>query len=153
YAIDAPGESISCPASANQCRAYTGNTGNNIRPIFESGTDTFEPTGDDAEALAVAKEAWSPEDAVSIAAESLQVNFNSLRVSGGANGNKIMRALPTSGMETNTSYELTFWARGSVQTLDIYLEQGGNRWSLTTDPLTGESAFVSLSQTWRAYTV
>ncbi|PIZ93777.1 MAG: hypothetical protein COX83_00960 [Candidatus Magasanikbacteria bacterium CG_4_10_14_0_2_um_filter_41_31] len=153
YAIDAPGESVSCPASANECRAYTGNAGNNVRPVFESGTDTFEPLGDDADSLSQAKSAWSPADQVSIAAEALQVTFNSLRVNGGAAANSISRSLPAGAFESNTAYQLTFWARGTAQTLSISLQQGDDTRSLTTDPVTNTNLPISISQTWRAYTV
>ncbi|PIR76119.1 MAG: hypothetical protein COU32_03850, partial [Candidatus Magasanikbacteria bacterium CG10_big_fil_rev_8_21_14_0_10_42_10] len=153
YAIDAPGESTSCPAVANECRAYTGNAGNNIKPVFESITDTFDPIGDTADSLIQAKASWTPSSSVNIVAESLQVSFNSLRVDGGVSGDKIYRALPAASIEAGTSYELTFWARGTAQTLSIYLEQGGNQWSLTTDPLTNANLPISISQTWRSYTV
>ena len=89
-AIDAPGESVSCIAEAVGCRAYTGNTGNNIKPVFE---DTFEPSGTDAEALVTEKENWSPDTAVNIAAESVQVNLRSLGISGNNDGTIVRLSL------------------------------------------------------------
>jgi len=153
YAIDAPGESVSCPASANACREYVGNAGNNTKPVFETGTDTFEPNSDTADSLAQAKAMWGPEDQVSIAPESLQVNFNSLRINGGSAANVVTRDLSAGSIESGSSYELTFWARGTAQTLSIYLKQGDQTWSLTSDPLTDTDLPISISQTWRSYTV
>jgi hypothetical protein len=162
YAIDAPGESMSCPAEANGCREYTGNNGSNLKPIFENITDEFEPEdGTDADALNVAKQNWSPANSVNIAAESVQVNLHSLSIVGGPAGDIIKRSLPLDIMKSDSgesdtsysSYELRFWARGAVQKVNIALEQGSTAWALTHDPITNLDIPVSIGTSWREYRV
>lgn len=150
HAIDAPGESVSCIPEAVGCRAYTGNTGNNIKPVFE---DSFEPVGTDAEALSTAKADWLPADAVSIAAESLQVNLHSLSIDGGVEGNIVERTIPSEAIASGSSYELRFWARGASQRVQIALEQGDQAWELTYDPITNAGIPVSVGASWREYRV
>lgn len=150
YGIDAPGESISCTPEANGCRAYVGNSGNNSKPVFE---DTFEPVGTDAEALTLAKAAWVPQNAVNIAAESLQVNLHSLGITGNGDGDVVARDIPLDAIATGSSYELRFWARGAGQTLLISLEQNGVEWPLTYDPIFDEEIPISIGSSWREYKV
>jgi hypothetical protein len=149
YAIDAPGESRSCAPQANGCRAYVGNTGNNTKQIFESLVDTFEPVGTDEQALLKAKEAWSP-STLTIAGESITVNGHSLNMS---STDRASRALPAGAMEVGASYELVFWARGAVQSVNIALEQGSATWSFTKNPLINAETPVSIGASWREYRV
>ncbi len=154
YGIDAPGESITCTPEANGCRAYTGNNGSNTKPVFE---DAFEPTGPEAEALTNAKEFWYPASAVSIAAESLQVNLHSLSVTNNSDGDILGRQLPLDAIETGSSYELRFWARGIGDTISIYLQQnsadGAQVWPITYDPITEQELPISIGTSWREYRV
>ncbi len=150
YAIDAPGESVSCIAEANGCRAYTGNSGNNTKPVFD---DIFEPTSDESDAFVIAKADWSPANAVAIAAESVQVNLHSLSISGSTEGDIVQRNIPLDAIETGSFYELRFWSRGAVQKVLISLEQGNEAWELTYDPITNSDIPVSIGTSWREYRV
>ncbi len=148
HAIDAVGESTSCPAEFNGCRAYSGNAANNVESVF-GGTETFEVfDAGDADALNNAKEGWSPQS-LKVSPESLQVGGYSLEIDVDL-ANKIILS---DNVKTNTSYELSFWARGVTQNVDIYLQQGNNTWSLTLDPLLDIEQGVSIGSTWKKYQV
>ena len=115
-------ESLSCPAAANACRAYVGNTGNNRSEIFGIAGDTFEPTSENPDALFLAREDWFPRNGVDIAAEALQVGQHSLEL----RVEDTRRLIPAGVLEPGDFYELTFWARGGAQNLEIRFEEDNN---------------------------
>jgi len=139
-------ESSQCSAVYSGCRAYTGNTGNNLRPNVI--LDGFE--GSPSEALSV----WSTG---SISAEALQSAQHSLRVTGGT----IERTISVGTIDSDSSlysgawYELSFWARGIPQNLVITFEQAGAQVGLFTadvlDPTT--PSFVTIGNSWKEYTL
>lgn len=141
-AIDAPSESASCPSTANGCRAYTGNKGNNTKKILNETFETGVPAG------------WS----VPTGAAALKTSANAINVGGNSlevNSDTLAYLVPQGQIETGASYELTFWARGLPQTLTMYLEQGESKqkWSLTANSLTGAEQAVSFGNTWKEYHV
>jgi len=147
-AIDATGESTSCIAEANGCRIYSGNAANNTESVFN--IDTFElDDASNADALNMAKEGWSPASVV-VSPESLQVGGYSLQI----NTDNAERKIQAVDVKPDTSYELSFWARGTTQNIIIYLQQGSDdEWSFTFDPLLDIEQGVSIGSTWKKYQV
>ncbi len=135
WTISKPGESNACPKSANGCRQYIGNTGNNIKQVYFTA---FEPDGTDANALAKAKEGWSGN--VQIKPEAIQVGQYSLGVTGGAD-----YTFATSTITGQDWYEISFWARGNTQNLYVSLKQGAVENKFTA------SASLTVSGEWREY--
>ncbi|OGH81111.1 MAG: hypothetical protein A3F93_00100 [Candidatus Magasanikbacteria bacterium RIFCSPLOWO2_12_FULL_34_7] len=119
-------ESSRCPAVANECRAYTGNTGNNLRlniiaDGFESATTTdgwflLAPSGSN----------------ISISSESLQRGQSSLRISNSAGQEYLIREIELGtteelvSLQSNGWFELSFWARGAPQDISIRFMQDTN---------------------------
>ncbi len=103
------GTSKPCAAAVNTCRAYKGNTGNNVRNIF---TNNFEQ--------AVASDAlagWGPSADIAQSLESTRSGEHSLSYNG--TGAVYKDILLTPG----ESYDLTFWAKGAVgETVTVTLE-------------------------------
>lgn len=117
-------EASSCPAAANGCRAYTGNAGNNVNPrlIF----DTFEPAAtsnpaDAARALTQAGANWTDQANVRVVSEAVVVGQHSLQV----NRDVVERTIASRVVQPNRWYELSFWARGTAQLVDVTLHQEG----------------------------
>lgn len=98
-------ESVSCPAAANQCRSYVGNTGENIR-IIELGT--FENDN---------LEGWTGGN---VSTESPFRDQGSLRVTNSASRELTPAQLRTEAIDSG--YELRFWARGVAQQVSADLE-------------------------------
>ncbi|MFA6427805.1 MAG: hypothetical protein WCW16_05215 [Candidatus Magasanikbacteria bacterium] len=136
-------EADSCPATANGCRSYIGNQGNNI----EVHSMNFEPDGDDTDALTRAKEGWPGN--TSIEAEATQVGLHSLRITGDAS-----YTFNAERMQSGAWYELSFWARGQTQALDISFRQdGATKGTFTLDPLTNTSIQAPIGNDWQEYTL
>ena len=103
------GASQSCAASANTCRAYKGNAGNNVQNIFNNN---FEQANI-SEALA----GWSPTDNISQSLESTHQGEHSLSYNG---TDAVVKNL---SLEAGQSYDLTFWAKGSAgESITVVLE-------------------------------
>lgn len=117
-------EARSCPAAANGCRTYIGNTGGNRGIVFD---DNFEPAGNDPQALLRANPAWQEYSGgglyvtstnVAVASEALRVSEHSL----GINTDNAGRWVDPATIRRGTLYELTFWARSvAPQNVSIYL--------------------------------
>lgn len=152
-----PSQARTCPASANGCRLYIGNTGNNIKQVF---LDDFEPAELDVNEPLVANSfAWEvsgPDE--NIVQEALQVGAYSLRV--GEEGGKMLanKIFAQNQLRQDGWYELHFWARGSGQKLAIGFA-GQNTADLsemdgfTKDPVTGAQTYISLGAEWREYSL
>lgn len=143
-------ESLTCPATANKCRAFTGNLANDVQEIFDI---TFEPEGDDEDALLDAMEGWTDGE---ISAEATLVSQNSLKVE----SNLLRYIIEEETLEKDGWYELSFWAKGVPQTFSITIRQdinGGNNFSwvmadFTADPVLPDvNVNVSIGQTWQEY--
>lgn len=124
FTISEPGLSSSCPANANQCRAYAGNTAGNTVNIF---THNFEPNGEDDDALLDAREGWigfGNGASVRVVSEATDVGLHSLLLE---QGSAMLALSPTNtpGLAGNSFYEFSLWARGSGA-LDIRIAQGGD---------------------------
>lgn len=148
--ISTPGESTSCSPQANLCRAFTGNTGNNVQEVAFM---TFDPNSDDGDALIEAKEGWSTGNVV---ADSALVGGKSLQVE----SQFLTYQFPTSTIKKDAWYELSFWARGTPQSFAIDLMQdinGGKNYSwsqadFTSNPAIEDSdVYVSIGQEWQEY--
>lgn len=142
----------SCPASANQCRQYVGNTGSNIHEVFE---DEFEPLVNEPAALLAARQGWSatplPGD-FNVASESLIPGKYSLRV--GATVQNLERALPANTLKSGSSYQLTFWARGVPQTIQAQFFQGTTaRGDFNLNVTTNQTDVSGIGITWRQYAI
>lgn len=145
----APG---SCPAAANLCRAFTGNAGNNVQEVM---LKTFEPVNEEADSLAFAQEGWSTGK---IAADSVHVGQHSLQVESQA----ATYTFATSTIKADGWYELSFWARGTPQSVVVEFRQdvnGGTDYnnimgSFTKDyKNTQTDVPVSIGQEWREYSL
>jgi IS1 family transposase len=158
-----------CPASANGCRLYIGNNGNNLYEVFKQD---FEPTGTDATALTELKTNWCQNNTlncvqnnVDIKPESTYVGGNSLRV---VNTDVHYRFASSTLFELENQekwFTLTFWAKGDILDLDIYFvdslktswgnylwEPYGNEKNyFTKDVVTNASNFVKITNEWREY--
>ncbi len=140
-------EATSCPAAANGCRSYVGNTGNNLQIITSFG---FEPAGTGVDALNAAKQGWS--DNTVVQAEALQVGLHSLRV----NGQSATYTFEPGTLETGAWYEIRFSSRGSTAFgLSIGFNQGGQNIgnAFTYDPSLNQNAPVSIGAQWQEYRV
>ncbi len=105
------GTSKVCSASVNTCRAYKGNAGNNVRNVF---SDNFEESvpGD-------ALLGWGPAFSTTQSLESTHAGEHSLSYLGAAAATKDLDLTP------GRSYDLTFWAKGSIgQTITVTLDNG-----------------------------
>ncbi len=100
------GTSDSCSQEANTCRAYKGNAGNNLKELF---TDTFE--GGPTTSLT----SWNP-GSIRLSSESTQAGEHSLAYIGAGEVYKFVSLSP------GKSYDLSFWAKGSGQTVTVALE-------------------------------
>jgi len=148
-AIPGEGESVSCPAIANGCRAYSGPTGAYAKNIVD---DIFEPIGEGDDALNAAKAGWqTTEGTATVANESVLVGLRSLQVNAGT----LQKEIAPNELVNNEWYELTFWARGSGQSLTISFASGtdalGN--AFTFDPLTNTSIPAGITNDWKKYTL
>jgi len=114
-----PDESNACPASANNCRLYVGNTSNDVRQLLNQQGDIFEPISDGPQSLLEAKQGWYPQAGLSVVGESVQVGQHSLQIA----SSQARRTLDLGTVEEDSLYELSFWARGTPQNLSIYFEQ------------------------------
>lgn len=123
-----PSESNSCPAEANLCRLYVGNTSANVRSVLGADGDTFEPLFDQPEALVDARNNWYPLQGISVVGEAVQVGQHSLQITPA----QVRRTLPRGSIESEGLYELSFWARGTSQNVSIRFEQ--------VDPIAQSSA-------------
>lgn len=140
WAIDAPGESVSCGAAANNCREYVGNAGNNVALTV---SEDFEP-GED---LTIA---WQGTDGnVSIAAEAIQVGLHSLRI----DATRAQRPIDAIDLFPGALFELSFWARGTSQKVSVWFEQDGQQVgdAFTVDPVTGAASAISVGTAWQQY--
>lgn len=148
--ISRPGESTSCPATANGCRAYTGSTNNNVREIisnedFEIAADA---TAEQAQALLAD---WAPSRNLRISPESTHPGGHSLEAV-----NDISRTVASGTFSNAGWYELSFWAKGSNQVMEVNLSEvvGGNETRIsnfTVDPSTGLPSQLSIGGEWQSY--
>ncbi len=122
------GSSSVCSASANSCRAYKGNNGNNVKQL---AVDTFENTSS-TQALA----GWNAASALST--ESTKVGGHSLTHSGQGSAAKAVQ------LNVNNGYDLTFWAKGSASTLTVSLKAADNGFSR-------DFGTVAIGDTWNLY--
>jgi hypothetical protein len=107
-AQDTAGNSKTCAASVNTCRAYKGNNGNNVRNIFSSN---FEQS-----VVADALFGWST-TGVTQSLESTHAGEHSLSYIGADSVAKSLVLAP------GQSYDLTFWAKGTAgETITVTLE-------------------------------
>ena len=105
------GNSVSCSAAVDTCHAYKGNAGNNIRELF---VDNFD--------AATVPSEWKGAG-LAISAESIRVGGKSLGFTG--NGEFYRDVVVTPGK----SEEVTFWAKGSAQTISISVRSADGRFS------------------------
>ena len=155
-AMTGENESRACPANANKCRAYTGNTAANVERII---SDVFEPAGSEQEDLNAARNGWGyvyPEDDrenVTIAAQSADIGLNSLRLSG---DEQFMRhiATTTARFDDNATYEMTFWAQTALaQDITFALHQMNEDGNSVEDSALGAFDAVQIGATWQRYQV
>ncbi|MFA7314898.1 MAG: hypothetical protein WC025_03150, partial [Candidatus Magasanikbacteria bacterium] len=138
-----PSEAQSCPASANSCRIYIGNNGNNLHEIYST---SFEPNTNSTTTLLQAKENWGNG---SVEPEATQVGLYSLKISNATTLNL------SSKLNQGSWYQLSFWAHGDSSKVDIYFgnTKNNNFGSFTTDPLTGSDIPVVIGYEWQEYTL
>lgn len=148
--ISLPGESNSCPAIANGCRAYVGNAGGNVREI---SFDDFEPSSDAPDALVQAAQNYSTDRGTDwgVVSEAAQVGLYSLRV----NEQVLIRNYATGTFAVGSFYELSFWARSNQsQSLTIVMTQNGTAiGTFTANRSTGQAQPIGINDTWNQYTV
>jgi len=146
-AMTGTNESLSCPATANGCRAYTGSGAGNLVELFGVGGDTFIPASSSPQALAKAKQGWVG-TSLKVVSEAVVLGDYSLSVN---QDTAVVRDVPLSLVESGDWFELRFWARGAPQNLSIRLSQAGESWEFTNDPITGSQEFITLTDSWQQY--
>lgn len=124
-----PGEGLTCSASAKGCRAYTGNTGNNIRNILNSNFDVSTDTA-----------GWILEQngVTTTASTSNVATFvggHSLTNSGIVAQSKTLKHQVS--IASNKTYILSFWAKAGV---DFVMD------SIKFDSATSSSDFFSVTK-------
>ncbi len=153
-AITGPGESVSCPAAANECRQYIGNTGHDIN------TSIIDDSFESSQSLSDIGWAAAPSATdIRIAPEAIYVSQHSLRVGPGAT--TLTRVVRTDSLTNGGIYELTFWARGSLQNIAIYFRQNGSSvgpggrpvGEFTVSPTNGVRTNMVIGAAWREYRV
>ena len=104
-----PSESVSCPKAANNCRQYKGNTGNNVREVFE---DLFHADIQGWQFGTFATDTLLPGADGSIAHQGGRVETEALNAE---------RLDGQTGLVAGRSYTVDFWAigAGSGDTLEI----------------------------------
>ena len=160
-------QTVSTPSSQNSCigpsgdrdrykgcRPYRGNKSGNERVIVR---DEFEPS--DSNNLSQAREDWS--GSVQVVGEALEVGGYSLRIGGAGTSGSASRdiAPDTFTSSTEINYELSFWARGSNESISINLKQENqngnpetvNSSSFTYDRVSGQEQPASISGEWSQY--
>lgn len=135
-----PSLSNECNASENGCREYVGNTGNNIRNLFN---DSFESG------------TYSPWTAATIdlSNESLQNNGHSLKVRTGQDNFR-----PVTQLAAYHDYKLSFWMKSNVfvDNLDIKIQgtylAGGTGTLQFNDPASAQFTDIEAGN-WHLYTL
>ncbi|MFH1947028.1 MAG: hypothetical protein ABIJ23_02640, partial [Candidatus Magasanikbacteria bacterium] len=147
WAMSGANESIACPATANGCRAYTGNSANNFEQVFLLDFDIF---GDD-DAMAEAKAGWSPSSSVAISPESIQVGLESLQIK----NKNVHYEFDSPEFAIGDIFELSFWARGENQNIAVYFEQAGQtkKYYFTYNKLSNEETKVGITSDWKQYSL
>ncbi len=141
---DTTTQSQSCPAQANECRAYAGNNAGNRVNIL---SQLFEPSSEDANALVQAQDGWEGlvGSVVRVVSDASDVGLHSLLLE---QGRARMPLSPTStpGLVSNQRYEITFWARGDAGTIRLDVVQNNNRLATFAEQ-------VSIGNSWNRYRV
>lgn len=118
-------EATQCPATANECRAYSGNFAGNVQRIFDLD---FEPTSQTPDAIAAILDPWTT-DNVTVSSESLQLGGNSVALD--IDQDVAIFDISNYQIPRETvyadQYQLRFWAKSdSTQDLTV-------RWSSIED--------------------
>lgn len=132
------GSSESCSAQAVSCRAYKGNNGNNVKTIFN---DKFE----DQTSVSPAN-GWGSSAAGNIfwSTESTRAGEHSLGFAGQGTMVKAVNLQADSlDLQSDMSYSLTFWAKGSGSNVDISATDGKNQ--------TVNAGTISVNNTWQYF--
>ncbi|MCX6785711.1 MAG: hypothetical protein NTZ18_02570 [Candidatus Komeilibacteria bacterium] len=132
-----PGEGKSCSATANGCREYHGNQGNNIRNVL---TDNFE-----SQTVGAWQNSAGTTEGLAPSNEAVERGGHSLRVSV---SNHILTQVVTNKIKAGKEYTLSFYAKKAVgdKTGDL-----GNRAQLTALDFSLNAA--GLSNDWLPYTL
>jgi len=136
-----PGEAIACNASANNCREYIGNQGNNI---FVQIFDNFEtsPHDWDSDVLGIAGN-------LSLVGESVQVGGHSLFVP--ENVNSISKPVDIS---VGSFYNISFWAKAETEGEKLEVKfstaQTDNNDS-TIEEFASTANQIELTREWKSY--
>ncbi len=133
-----PGEGQSCPASANGCREYNGNTGNSVRNVLSFNFNSGHQV-----------DFWEGE--VSTSTESLNQGGQSMKLSGAA------KTDVSDLVREGSSYVLRFLAR-SPQNQNLSISFNSNNGSealfgVSGNPDASYSLNLSSSNDWKLYQV
>lgn len=141
-----PSQSTRCTAAQNGCRAYYGNTANNVRNIF---SDDFERTSY-APWLGIVSD-------MTLSSESLENNGHSLKITSRTLP-AAAAAVPIGAIQNKKQYQLSWWMKSSSSmssaywNFDIPNNTSGSlpvRISTTTD-----SSLINIAaNNWQYYTV
>lgn len=127
-------QSTTCSAAAAECRAFTGNAGQNTRTIFK---DNFEGTS-------VVTNTWQPAGNVVLSTESGQPGGRSMKATGSfsTQANVLKDKLHRGG-----TYTLSFWAKpsGATKLEPMFIQVDIRQFVLTPT--------LALAQEWQRYTV
>lgn len=133
-----------CGVAQETCRAYKGNTGNNIKPLVKRDFEEAEPTSATADFTAVGGGTMSQ------SFESVIPQEHSLSyVNSGPENSGVSLALSNSSSdvhdyELGAGYTISFWAKGNIShNLDVDLVVGSD-----TSNFVGE---FSVGETWQLY--
>ncbi len=148
-ALTTAGQSSACPALANNCRVYVGNTGRNVFATVIN--DNFEDT---QAPLALG---WAPVQnnaALRLAGEAVIVGEHSLGIPAAAA--RVARTVPQAQVQVGKTFTLTFWGRADgLQNLEIYFTQNGSRVNangVEFGAFTEPTALAGITGGWQEFT-
>ncbi|MDO8626656.1 MAG: hypothetical protein Q7K39_04390 [Candidatus Magasanikbacteria bacterium] len=138
-AKNSAGESRACAETANSCREYKGNAGNNVK-VMADFPNTFELSDIATNTPALLKDWAILGGSISITRESTQPAGQSLGYSGAG---QVFKKLE---LASGNTYILSFWAKGSGVATDIRLDSADGLYTKAFGTL-------SLGDTWNYYSL
>jgi hypothetical protein len=135
--VTSAGSSNACSAAAVSCREYKGNSGNNIKTVFN---DNFE-----IQTSVTAANGWGvTAGSIAWSTESTKAGEHSLGYAGqGTLAKSINLQADSLDLQSDMSYSLSFWAKGTGANIDISVTDGKNK--------TVSAGKISVNNTWQYF--
>ena len=148
-------ESDTCPASANLCREYKGNSASDVNVLV---TNSFEPISDDEGSINEITSKWVPQNNVRVSPEATVVGLNSIKLENDASYVITTSSADMDDFISGAWYEISFWAKGDNQTVKVFFEGYDSDTGITTqyfdftsDIVSGEDLPIDVNFDWQQY--